>query len=252
MVRVGATALLLLLGFAITYAADDYLTSYQKGAYLIDSNDCANGTPLIQDAMKVAPRGNSQKSYFPTYYLAICSLQQNDLDTAEKYLKQAEAAGIYFSGMAKDFKTLKDQLKAKQKEPHKQKVPLIVVVNPANSINDISMSDLSKIFKGEKQTWADSSRIIPVLGPANSTENQEFFSVVCQMDEKKVLDLWQGQQFNGTKLPVIIDNKEWVLRYIYGNAGAIAFYTQIPPNPQVKIITVDGKDSSASDYPISN
>jgi len=243
MVRGVGTALALLFWFVTAYAADDYLTSYQKGAYLVESNDCANGKPLIQEAMKVAPRGNAQKSYFPTYYLAICSLQENDLDSAEKYLKQAEAAGIYFSGMAKDFKTLKDQLKAKQKEPHKQKIALIVVVNPANPITDISMSDLGKIYKGEKQTWADNSRIVPVLDPANSAENQEFLSIVCQMDEKKLLDLWQGQQFNGTKLPVVVANKEWILRYIYGNAGAIAFYTQIPPNPQVKIITVDGKDS---------
>src|SRR5262249_49577092 len=211
MVRGVATSLALLFWFVTAYAADDYLTSYQKGAYLVESNDCANGKPLIQEAMKVAPRGNAQKSYFPSYYLAICSLQENDLDSAEKYLKQAEAAGIYFSGMAKDFKTLKDQLKAKQKEPHKQKIPLIVVVNPTNPITDISMSDLNKIYKGEKQTWADNSRIIPVLGPAKSAENQEFLSIVCQMDEKKILDLWQGQQFNGTKLPVVVDNKDWIL-----------------------------------------
>jgi hypothetical protein len=109
------------------------------------------------------------------------------------------------------------------------------------------MDDLRKIYTGEKKSWADGSTVIPVLGPEGSEENRAFLTLVCGMDEKALIELWKSK--NATP-PSRVEQKEWILRFVFTNPGAIAFYPSASVQ-QVKAILVDGKESSDSSYPVT-
>lgn len=245
--KILAVVFVFVFSFSAFIRAADYLDDYNRGSLAIQLGNCDEGEPLIQQALKVNSKGDFRKNYFPQYFLAVCAMSRNDLDAAQKLSKQAEGSGISFSSMAKEYAKFKTQLQARLKEPKSQKLVLAVVVNSENSISDITRQDLCKIYRGERKTWDNGTPIVPVLGPAGSAENRAFLSSICGLDEKALNALWQAQ--NATP-PSMIEKKEWILRFVFSNPGAIAFYPVDGSTQQVKVINVDGKQASDASYPI--
>src|SRR5262249_1370168 len=146
---------------------------------------------------------------------------RNDLEAAKKYCKMAEGSGISFSSLAKDYSKFKSQLDQKMKAPQQQKLTLAVVVNTENPIDNITLDDLRKIFKGEKKTWDNGTAAVPVLGPEGSQENSVFLQLVCGSDEKGLNEGWKALKETP---PTRIEKNEWILRFVFSNPGAVAFY----------------------------
>lgn len=228
--------------------AQDYMDSYNRGSLAVQLGNCAEGESLLQDALKINPKGDFRKNYFPHYYLAICAVEHNDMEAAKKYSKQAEGSGISFSSLAKDYSKFKSQLQQRLKEPKQEKLVLAVVVNTENSIDNITLEDLRKIYKGEKKTWDNGTTIIPVLGPEGSRENSVFLQLVSGTDEKGLQELWKAQKATP---PARIEKNEWILRFVFSNPGAIAFFPATGTMQQVKAIKVDGRQSADPDYSIA-
>ena len=246
--KILAPVFVLWLAAGTALEAQDYMERYGRGALAVGLGNCDEGETLLQEAVKINPKDDFRKNYFPHYYLAECALNRNDLELAKKLAKQAEGSGISFSALAKDYSRFKSKLQAKLKEPKQEKMVLAVVVNSENSLKDISLEDLRKIYTGEKKTWDNGSAVVPLMGPEGSAENRAFLSTVCNTDEKGLAGLWTSLKLSP---PARIEKNEWILRYVFSNAGAIAFYPGNASLQQVKVIRVDGKEPSDPAYPIA-
>lgn len=227
----------------------DYLDQYNHGSLAIQLGNCDEGEPLVQEALKINSKGDFRKNYFPQYFLAICAMNRDELVEAQKLGKQAEGSGIAFSGLAKNYSKFKADLQAKLKESKSGKMVLMVAVHSANAITDISKEKLCLIYKGEEKTWEDGAAIQPALYAASSAENRAFLKSVCGIDEKAMMESWQAHNQNP---PPRIEKTEWILRFVFSNPGSIAFFPAGSDAKQVKVIRVDGKESSDPGYPISN
>lgn len=248
--KIPALVFVILLSVATAVGAQDYMAQYSRGSLAVGIGNCDEGETLLQEAVKLNPKDDFRKNYFPHFYLAVCALNRNDLELAKKLSKQAEGSGISFSPLAKEYSKFKSQLQAKLKEPVKQqKTVLAVVVNSENPLKDISLEDLRKIYTGEMRKWENGSPVVPVMGPEGSAENRAFLSTVCSTDEKGLKTLWTSQK--GVP-PSMIEKNEWILRFVFSNPGAIAFHPSDASMQQVKVIRVDGKEPTDPEYPLAS
>lgn len=247
--RVNAILTLTFLSFSAFCFSQDYYDYYQKGALAIELGNCNEGDALIREALKLKPKGDMRKDYFPHYYLAICALERNSLEEAQKFAKQAEGSGISFSARARNYATFKKQLQAKLKEPPQPAMELVVLVNSANSIENLSIDELCNIYKGEKRKWNDGADVIPVLLAKGSAENKFFISKVCGITEKDIFEKWENIP-GGSNMLVVVNNSESALKYLQDHPGAIAFHSRTQQVEQTRAITVDGKKPDQDGYPL--
>lgn len=247
--KIPAQGFVILFCAVTAVGAQDYIAQYSRGSLAVGIGNCDEGETLLQEAIKLNPKDDFRKNYFPHFYLAVCALNRNDLELAKKLSKQAEGAGISFSPLAKEYSKFKGQLQAKFKEPKQLRMVLAVVVNSENPLKDISLEDLRKIYTGEKKTWENGSPVVPVMGPEGSTENRTFLSTVCSTDEKGLKTLWTSLK---AAPPSMIEKNEWILRFVFTNPGAIAFYPSDASMQQVKVIRVEGKEPTDPAYPVAS
>src|SRR6187549_2297286 len=101
------------LGLGQVAFCDDYLDIYSRGSLAVQLGNCTEGEQLLQEALKINPKGDPRRNYYPHYFLAICALQRGELEQAQKLSKQAEGSGISFSSLAKEYSKFKKDLQAR-------------------------------------------------------------------------------------------------------------------------------------------
>jgi tetratricopeptide (TPR) repeat protein len=102
----------------------EWYKAYERGSDKIKGGNCAEGLPLIQEALQTNPRddlraqsyGTQVMEYFPHYYLAVCAFRAGKGIDAARFLKEAESARISSSKLAGEFQGLKPQVEALQKQ----------------------------------------------------------------------------------------------------------------------------------------
>jgi tetratricopeptide (TPR) repeat protein len=108
-----ASILITVPAFAI-----EWNKAYERGRDKIRSGDCAQGRPLMLEALRGNPKADPRTptygtmviEYFPQYYLAVCAVEAGKIQEAQRYLKEAEGSRIGSSKLAKDFDSLKAQV----------------------------------------------------------------------------------------------------------------------------------------------
>ena len=76
-------------------------------------------------------------------------------------------------------------------------VPLLVVVNEANDIDDISSDMLRRVFLGKRDRWPDGTKIVPLNIKAGSTERKTFDAAILKMDPDAASRYWIDQKIRG-------------------------------------------------------
>lgn len=67
-----------------------------------------------------------------------------------------------------------------------EKVDLIaIIVNPANTIEELSKGELARIYKGRLEKWPDGQRIFTIDSPVGSKIRRRFHSVVLKSNPLK-------------------------------------------------------------------
>jgi hypothetical protein len=100
---------------AVPAFAIEWHKAYERGRDRIRSGDCAQGKPLMLEALRGNPKADPRTptygtmviEYFPQYYLAYCAVEAGKIQEAQRYLKEAEGSRISSSKLAQDFDSLK-------------------------------------------------------------------------------------------------------------------------------------------------
>jgi hypothetical protein len=116
-----------------------------------------------------------------------------------------------------------------------------VVVNPANPVGSISLSDLRKIFAGEKRSWQGGLPMHPIVRAPGCHERLVLLRLLG-MSESEYKQYWTAQVVRGEvgseplSVPSVGMQKEAVALY----SGAISLVEASEVKPGMKVIKLDG------------
>jgi phosphate transport system substrate-binding protein len=122
-----------------------------------------------------------------------------------------------------------------------QNQDVAVVVNPKNPVNDITRTELRKIFAGEKRTWARGVSIKLVVRVPGSLERVVLLRLLG-MSENEYKQYWIAQVFHGEAQaePVALFSNGMQKEAVAAFPGAIALVTLGDVKPGMKVLKVDG------------
>lgn len=119
----------------------EWYQSYEKGYKAVEKGKCAEGVPLLKEAvaknpkpdLKARPYGMISWEYIPHYYLAKCAIEAGDFEGAKTYADQAMAVDMYSSSKSSEFRQIKKTLDEKfgtGKKPPTTTTPPVSPTNP--------------------------------------------------------------------------------------------------------------------------
>ncbi len=114
----------------------------------------------------------------------------------------------------------------------------LVVVHTDNLVEELSCSDLEKIYLKRKLTWEDGTRITPVDQQAGSPVRELFSRAVFQKPASALKRYWQRMIFTGKGTPPLeVTSDREVLECIVTNPLAIGYISiGTALRPEVKIV----------------
>src|SRR5262249_846284 len=131
-----------------------------------------------------------------------------------------------------------------------------VIVNLQRPVSDIALHNLVRIFRGEQRFWENGDPVYPVLPPEDMPELRDaFLGCVVKVDAGGFALLWKILVFRGdaTDPPFSPPDERHATRTVFAERGAIAIVegaTVKNLERVAKVLTVNGRDRDADDYPL--
>ena len=115
-----------------------------------------------------------------------------------------------------------------------------VIVNRANPIQNLSLSDLQRLYLGQSATFSNGTRVVLVTNPAAQAR---FYDTALGMTSDRFQRHWMELVFQGQDVtpPKPIANGEELNRFVAEHPGALAFIDLAGVDQSVKIMTIDGR-----------
>jgi len=132
-----------------------------------------------------------------------------------------------------------------------QLADVAVVVNPANPVGSISLTDLRKIFAGEKRSWQGGLSMRPIVRAPGCHERLVLLRLLA-MSENEYKQYWTAQVFRGEvgseplSVPSIGMQKEAISVF----PGAITLVEASEVKPGMKVVKLDGHLPGEPGYPL--
>lgn len=132
---------------------------------------------------------------------------------------------------------------------------IAIVVNANNGVDELSMGDIEKIFKAEKQFWSDGRKIRLILRPVDSIEGRALLKKIYNMPQEEFKLFWLEKVYRGvvTETPTIIRSASMVNILVGQLQAAIApiEVSMISEWAKIKVMKVNGKMPGESGYPLT-
>lgn len=119
-----------------------------------------------------------------------------------------------------------------------------VVVNKENPVDNLSLRELVKIFKQEKQHWDTGKPVYLLLREAGSPEMAMMLRVVYGMREDQELKTyWLGMMFREViaSFPQVLTSAEAVKRFVSQAPNTIGVIDAASVDDRVKVLQIEGK-----------
>ncbi len=128
--------------------------------------------------------------------------------------------------------------------------PVAVVVSSKLSVDDISLGDLKRLYKGSP-VMAGGKSLVPLTYPKSSRERQRFDEAVLGMSPDQVSLYWIDRKIRGQAgAPKAIDSEAVLVKVVSKVDGTIGFVGPGAVIPGVKVLRVDGKRPEEPGYPL--
>jgi ABC-type phosphate transport system substrate-binding protein len=121
---------------------------------------------------------------------------------------------------------------------------LVVIINPANPVEDLAFEDLVKIFKKEKRHWPyDGKEIYLLAHEARSKEQGMILEMIYGMDALALKKLWLTKMYLGEipSFPKAVSSNNSMREFVKKVPSAIGIIRETYVNADVKILKIDGK-----------
>jgi hypothetical protein len=127
-----------------------------------------------------------------------------------------------------------------------------IVVHPAASVSELSMTQLRKIFLAEKQFWQDNSRVTILVRAPGAVERELVLDRIYQMNEDEFRQYWIAKMFRAEvpSGPKIVFSANMALELVKVIKGSITFISATELTPDAKVIRIDGFLPGDEGYPL--
>jgi phosphate transport system substrate-binding protein len=129
---------------------------------------------------------------------------------------------------------------------------LAIVVNRSNPVENLSLTELRKIFLGEQNHWSNGRRITVLMLEPGKVERQAALAQIYRMDEKDFNTHFLHGMFTGDihAAPTTIATTPEVLKFVLNVPGAIGYLKAREVDESVKVVRIDSRLPSDKDYTI--
>jgi ABC-type phosphate transport system substrate-binding protein len=129
---------------------------------------------------------------------------------------------------------------------------LAIIVNRANPIDDLSYSELRRIFLGERSHWPNGRRITLVMMEPETIERKTMLRDVYHMTEEEMNRHFLRGVFTGEVFasPKTLASPIGVRKFVFNVPGAIGYVKLSDVDDSVKVIKVEGRSPEDKDYRI--
>jgi len=123
-----------------------------------------------------------------------------------------------------------------------QNEPLVVITNKKGAPEEMKMTELRSIMKGESQRWKDGNKIkIALMKPSTQT-GISTCKKIYDKDGDEVKKFWLGLVFQGkADAPVFFKSEAELKTFVSENEGAIGIVEIFVNTPDIKMVSIDGK-----------
>jgi len=133
--------------------------------------------------------------------------------------------------------------------------PIVVIVNQANPVQNVSMAELRKIFLSDRSRWDTGKAIAPVIAAPGAAERSAFLKIVCGMRDAEFGKYFVQAAFTGKDVtpPREVLSGRDVKSIVAGSPGAIGFIRALDfhgdgSDGGVKAVKVEGLLASDPGY----
>ena len=129
---------------------------------------------------------------------------------------------------------------------------IAVVVNSDTPVSDLSLSEVRKVFLGERQYWNSKLPVTLLIRAPEARERDVVLKVIYQMSEAQFKQYWVAKIFRAEAAspPKIVYSNDMQYELVTAIPGAIAFVEARAVRPGVKVLRVDGHLPGDKDYPL--
>lgn len=133
--------------------------------------------------------------------------------------------------------------------------PIVVIVNSANPVQNLSMAELKKLFLSDRSHWDNGKPVTPVIVAPGSAVRTTFLKIVCGMNESDFNKYFMQAAFTGKSAtaPKQVFNAAALKSFVASSPGAIGFVKALDfhgdgSDGGVKAVKIDGLAASDSAY----
>jgi hypothetical protein len=128
--------------------------------------------------------------------------------------------------------------------------PLAIVVHPKTEIDDLTPTDVSRIFRAEQQFWPGQHRITLLIRAPVSRERSVVLEKIYHMSEQEFRRYWISKMFKAEVAsgPRVVYTSDMAINLVSAIPGAISFVPMSRVPPGAKVLKIDGKLPGESGY----
>lgn len=130
---------------------------------------------------------------------------------------------------------------------------IVVIVNTANPVDNLSLNDLKKLWLSDKSHWDSGKAVAPVMLGPGAAERVAFLKIVCGMNDGDFSKYFLQAAFTGKSAtpPKEVSSTAAVKSVVGGSPGAIGFIKvsdYSPADASIKAVKVDGVTADDPSY----
>lgn len=122
--------------------------------------------------------------------------------------------------------------------------PIVVIVNNANPVDNLSIGELKKLFLGDRSRWDTGKAVAPVMLAPGAPERTAFLKIVCGMNDADLGKYFLQAAFTGKSAtpPKEVSSAAALKSFVASSPGGIGFIkaSDLPAgDATVKAVKVD-------------
>ena len=128
---------------------------------------------------------------------------------------------------------------------------MAVVVSSGNSLANLQIADLRKVFMGDRKSWHDGSAVKLITRSSGTSERAALLKLTG-MSENEYKQYWTAKIYRGEAEaePVVLPSNGMQKEALGVYPGGIALVTATDVKPGMKVVKVNGKLPDEDGYPL--
>lgn len=127
-----------------------------------------------------------------------------------------------------------------------------IIVNKANSVENLSTEELRKYFRLEREHWPDGRKNTVLMLPPGSPEREVILRQLYHLLENEFTRHFLQANYSGQahSVPKELASSINVRKFVFNVPGAIGYMRASEVNDTVKLLRIDGHLPGDSGYPL--